>query len=92
MWFISKSFFEYIETSNISKNRKVDLIHDNLRKIKKEIKKLTAKQIVQYLFSSKIPSELKRVISEEINQLSLKKDSDSKNRISELREEFKLFS
>ena len=58
MWFITKSIFDYIVNTNLSKNKKADLINDNKKRLVKEIKKFTSKQIVQYLFNSKVPNEL----------------------------------
>ena len=89
MWFVTKSIFDYIVNTNLSKNKKADIIRDNQRKIRKEIKHLTPKEIVQYLFNSKIPNELKRMITEEVNELSTKNDDASKKKIDRLIIEFK---
>lgn len=92
MWFITKSLLDYIVTSNLSKNKKIDLINENRKKVKKEIKKLNSSQLVHYLFNSKIPNELKQIICEEINELSIKKDEKSKESVKELIKEFKKFN
>ena len=39
MWFITKNIIDYIVNTNLSKNKKDDLINANQKRIKKEIKK-----------------------------------------------------
>jgi hydroxylamine reductase (hybrid-cluster protein) len=89
MWFITKNIIDYIVNTNLSKNKKADLINANQKRIKKEIKKLTSKQIIQYLFNSKTPNDLKRLIALEVNDLAQKKDDVSKEKVESLIKEFK---
>ncbi len=79
----------YLNKNDISKEKKIQLIKSQKMRIIEELKKLSSKEIINYLFNSKVLVELKEVICEYVNELDSKYNNDAKVRCDEILKEFK---
>ena len=69
-WKLSyKTVLEYLDKSKDSDIKKDNLISKKQKKIEEEISKLQTKELVYYLFDSKISEEVKKKIIERINEI-----------------------
>ena len=84
-----KNVFEYLKDKNINSNTKEMFINKKKSKIIKSINKLEPKKIIDYLFDSSLPNSVKKIISDEINNLENKNTKLSQSKINEIEEYIK---
>lgn len=89
MWFITKNILEYLCNEDIPKEKRIKYIKNNKVKIVEEINKLSAEELLRYLFNSKVLKELKLIICEQINEIASQYGDKSKKLTRDLIKEFK---
>lgn len=68
-WFRYKRIIDYLDKSNDSLNKKEILISKKEDKIKEEISKLQDQELIYFLFDSKIPNKIKKIIFSKIDEI-----------------------
>ena len=72
MWILGKKIFDILIDEKITLDKKLEVFSKYKSKLPKEIEMLTDLQVINYLFRSKLPVEVKMFLCEEIEQLALK--------------------
>ncbi len=89
MWFIGRSLLDYLNKEDIPKDKKLALIKSHKDRLKDEIKKLSPKDVVKYLFNSKVLLEVKEVICEYVDEISDRYGDEWKTKSDAILREFK---
>ena len=89
MWFITKKILDYVCNEDIPKEKRIKVIKNYKVRIIDELIKLNPEDLIKLLFNSKVLRELKLIICEEIDKLSIEYGDSSKKTIKVLIEEFK---
>ena len=70
MWWLKyKKILEYLDKSEDPKDKKEQIISKKQNRIKSEISKLQHKELIYYLFDSKIPTNAKKLIVDRIDEI-----------------------
>lgn len=78
MWWLKyRKLLEYLDKSNDSKDKKEQIISKKQKRIKSEISKLQYKELIYYLFDSKIFTEVKQLIVDRIDEIINKQDENN---------------
>ena len=94
MWFTKKNILEVLCDKNISVDERQEVFEKNKKRVSREIRQLSDGELLDYLFTLKLPKGVRRFICEEFDFLSTT-DEVFKNRISGIKDEFvkrKLYS
>ena len=81
MWFITKRVLDYLNDKDISHSKKEELVKKKEKKIKREIAKLTEQEIIDFLYHSNIPKQVKILIFNHVEELT---DKDKINTLKTL--------
>ena len=78
MWWLKyRKILEYLDKSEDSKDKKEQIISKKQKRIKSEISKLQHKELIYYLFNSKIPTNAKKLIVDRIEEILNTKDENN---------------
>ena len=78
MWWLRyRKLLEYLDKSEDSKEKKEQVISKKQNRIKNEISKLQHKELIYYLFDSKIPTNTKKLIVDRIDEILNAKDENN---------------
>lgn len=78
MWWLRyRKLLEYLDKSEDSKEKKEQVISKKQNRIKNEISKLQHKELIYYLFDSKIPTNAKKLIVDRIDEILNAKDENN---------------
>lgn len=88
MWLLGGKVLDYLNDDRVSIEKRRDTFLKRKSKVIKEIEKLTDLEIVNYLFSSKLDSEVRLLICDEVSKLAVKTDKASVIRFNNIRNSF----
>ena len=88
MWILGGKVLDYLNDERVSLEKREEAFFKRRNKVIKEIEKLTDLEIVNYLFASKLPVEVKMLICDEVGKLALKTDKSTVIRYNNIRNAF----
>lgn len=72
MWFLGRKLLVYLSDDKISLEKRLEVFDKKRSQVIKEFEKLTELEIINYLFKSTLPVEVKELISQEVDKIAVK--------------------
>ena len=82
------SILKLLESNSLSQKFKEELVPKRIRRIRREIKRLTPKEVIRYLFFTHIPAPAKMLISEYIQRISISCEAKNVEKYKQIKDVF----